>query len=171
MHTVKVLDLPLTKLRDKGTPIDNVSNYDSSTERCLYLCDMESIRSKRLIFATQLSMLKVVEGSEFDVTRRTMGATKLLDHDMLLFVGEQKENQTLVMQSAADYFLRIDAATIPEKKKGAVGVRGMRLQKNDTLAGVTLLAEGEEAEVTVKGKPVSLQRLHVANRDTKGVKR
>ncbi len=171
MHTVKVLDLPLTKLRDKGTPIDNVSNYDSSTERFLYLCDMEAIKTKRLIFATALSMLKVVEGTEFDVTRRTMGATKLLDHDTLLFVGEQKENQTLVMQTAADYFLRIDTATIPEKKKGAVGVRGMRLQKGDTLTEVTLLSEGDEAEVTVKGKTVSLQRLHVANRDTKGVKR
>ncbi len=171
MHTVKVLDLPMTKLRDKGTPIDNVSNFDSRTERCLYVSDMTSIRTKRLIFATTLSMLKVVEGAEFDVTRRTMGATKLLDHDMLLFVGEQKENQTMVMQTAADYFLRIDTATIPEKKKGAVGVRGMRLQKNDKLTEVTLLSEGEEAEATVKGKPVSLQRLHVANRDTKGVKR
>ena len=30
MHTVKVLDLPMAKLRDKGTPVDNVSNYSSA---------------------------------------------------------------------------------------------------------------------------------------------
>ena len=33
MHTVKVLDLPYGKFRDKGTPVDNVSNYDSKTEQ------------------------------------------------------------------------------------------------------------------------------------------
>ena len=33
------------------------------------------------------------------------------------------------------------------------------------------LHEGEEKEVEVKGKPVALHRLHVGNRDTKGVKK
>ena len=32
LHIIKVLDLPYGKFRDKGTPIDNVSNYDSSKE-------------------------------------------------------------------------------------------------------------------------------------------
>lgn len=171
MHTIKVLDLPMTKLRDKGTPIDNVSNYDSSAERFLYLSDMESIKGKRLIFGTKAAMLKVVSGTEFDVTRRTMGATKLLENDEVLLVGELRENQTLIMQSAADYFLRIETGTIPEKKKGAVGVRGMKLGRGDELAELYLLSEGENVDVSVKGKEISLNRLHIANRDTKGVKR
>ena len=33
MHQVKVLDLPYGKFRDKGLPIDNVSNYDSTQEK------------------------------------------------------------------------------------------------------------------------------------------
>ena len=37
MHLVKVLDLPYGKLRDKGTPVDNVSNYDSSTEQLVFV--------------------------------------------------------------------------------------------------------------------------------------
>lgn len=32
MHQIKVLDLPYGKFRDKGQPIDNVSNYDSTQE-------------------------------------------------------------------------------------------------------------------------------------------
>ncbi len=171
MHTIKTLDLPFGKLRDKGTPIDNVSNYDSSQERFLFLMDMETLKDKKLIFATKSAMLKVVDGSEFDVTRRTMGATKLLPGDMLLLVGELSAPQTLVMQSQSDYFLRIDTATIPEKKKGAVGVRGMRLGKGDALEEVYALGDGESREVTVKGREVSLHRLHVQSRDTKGVKR
>ncbi len=35
MHQVKVLALPYGKFREKGTPIDNVSNYTSSEEQLL----------------------------------------------------------------------------------------------------------------------------------------
>ena len=37
MHTIKMLDLPLCKMKDKGVPIDNVSNFDSKTEDAIYL--------------------------------------------------------------------------------------------------------------------------------------
>ena len=30
-HLIKVLDLPYGKFRDKGKPIDNLCNYDSSS--------------------------------------------------------------------------------------------------------------------------------------------
>ena len=33
MHQVKVLDVAYGKFRDKGTPIDNVSNYSTSEEQ------------------------------------------------------------------------------------------------------------------------------------------
>ena len=32
LHQIKVLDIPFTRFRDKGTPIDNLGNYDSSGE-------------------------------------------------------------------------------------------------------------------------------------------
>lgn len=34
MHTVKVMDLPLTRLRDKGVPIDNLSNFPVHRKNC-----------------------------------------------------------------------------------------------------------------------------------------
>ena len=37
MHQIKVLDLPFGKFRDKGLPIDNVSNYDSTQEMIVYI--------------------------------------------------------------------------------------------------------------------------------------
>ena len=39
----------------------------------------------------------------------------------------------MVMRSEKEMFLRIECATIPEKKKSAVGVRGMKLDANDVL--------------------------------------
>ena len=172
MHLLKVLDLPYGKFRDKGTPIDNLSNYNSSEENLVYIAPMADIRQKKLLFGTKMAMLKLVSGAEFDVAKRTTAATKLNEGDMVLFVHPVEESDHIVMQSEKDMFLRIEAGTIPEKKKGAVGVRGMRLASGDQLEAVYLLREEDEpVSVTVKDKKVVLNRLHVANRDTKGVKR
>lgn len=46
MHQIKVLDLPYGKFRDKGQPIDNVSNYDSTQEMVVYMCDELQLRCK-----------------------------------------------------------------------------------------------------------------------------
>ena len=171
MHLLKVLDLPFGKFRDKGTPIDNLSNYNSSEESFVYITNLSAIRDTKLLFGTKTAMLKVVDGAEFDVAKRTTAATKLADGDEVLLVTPLLENQTLVMQSEKDFFLRIDASVIPEKKKGAVGVRGMKLGAGDALAAIYPIIEGESVSVEVKGKEVALNRLHVGNRDTKGTKK
>lgn len=171
LHLLKVLDLPFGKFRDKGTPIDNISNYDSRTENFIYIMNLAAISNTKVIFGTKNAMLKVVDGVEFDVSKRTTAATKLNDGDEVIFVKAFSMEETLVMQSEKDFFLRIDASTIPEKKKGAVGVRGMKLGAGDALTAIYLLSAGEEQSVEVKGKEVALHRLHVANRDTKGTKK
>lgn len=104
-------------------------------------------------------------------SKKTTAATKLGEEDEVLTVCPLEENDTLVMATKKDMFLRIDCAQIPQKKKGAVGVRGMKLAAGDELKSIHVLHEGEEKEVEVKGKPVALHRLHVGNRDTKGVKK
>ena len=171
MQLLKVLDLPYGKFRDKGTPIDNLCNYDSKEENVVYLAGLEHVSSHRMLFGTKYAMIKVVDGMEFVVAKKTTAATKLGEEDEVLTVCPLEENDTLVMATKKDMFLRIDCAQIPQKKKGAVGVRGMKLAAGDELKSIHVLHEGEEKEVEVKGKPVALHRLHVGNRDTKGVKK
>ena len=171
MHLLKVLDLPYGKFRDKGTPIDNLCNYDSKEENVVYLAGLEHVSSHRMLFGTKYAMIKVVDGMEFVVAKKTTAATKLGEEDEVLTVCPLEENDTLVMATKKDMFLRIDCAQIPQKKKGAVGVRGMKLAAGDELKSIHVLHEGEEKEFEVKGKPVALHRLHVGNRDTKGVKK
>lgn len=171
MHLLKVLDLPYGKFRDKGTPIDNLCNYDSKEENVVYLAGLEHVSSHRMLFGTKYAMIKVVDGMEFVVAKKTTAATKLGEEDEVLTVCPLEENDTLVMATKKDMFLRVDCAQIPQKKKGAVGVRGMKLAAGDELKSIHVLHEGEEKEVEVKGKPVALHRLHVGNRDTKGVKK
>lgn len=170
MHQVKVLDLPYGKFRDKGTPIDNVSNYTSAEERIVMVCDAEQMRFAKLLFTTKLGMIKRVEGTEFQVTKRTIAATKLQEEDEVVSVQVINENQQVVLQTKEGFFLRFPAEEVPEKKKGAIGVRGIRLKKTDEVEHAYLFEEGTECKVTYKEKEVSLNRLKAAKRDGTGTK-
>lgn len=172
MHLLKVLDLPFGKFREKGKPIDNISNYDSSSENFVYLEAMGNLLNRKLLFGTKTSMLKLVDGAEFEVGKRTTAATKLAEDDELLFVAPVEAGATLVMESVKGVFLRISLDTVPEKKKMALGVRGMRLSAGDELSAIYYLgAEDTQPQFGGKDKNVALNRLHICNRDTKGVKR
>ena len=170
MHQVKVLDLPHGKFRDKGIPIDNVSNYSSSEEQIVMICEEEQMRYSKLLFATAQGMIKRVDGSEFQVSKRTIAATKLQEEDRLVAVKVVTEQQNVVLQTKNGYFLRFLSADVPEKKKAAVGVRGIKLQKKDELEEVYLFEEGTETKITYGEKTVSLNRLKLARRDGTGTK-
>lgn len=171
LHLMKVMDLPAGRLKDKGNPIDNMSNYDSKTENHVYLASLQSVASGKVVFGTKQGMVKLVDGNEFVVGKKTTAATKLADGDEVLAVRALKGNETMVMRSGKEAFLRIECATIPEKKKAAAGVRGMKLDKGDELKNIYILGDGENETIEVKGKELALNRLHIGNRDTKGVKR
>ena len=170
MHQVKVMDIPYGKFRDKGQPIDNISNYDSTQEEIVYICDSEQMRYAKLLFATKQGMIKKVEGPEFQVTKRTITATKLQPEDEVVKIQVVTENQHIVLQTTDGFFLRFPAAEVTEKKKGAIGVRGIRLKKDDTLTDVYLFEEGTECKISYHEKEVTLNRLKLAKRDGTGTK-
>ena len=170
MHQVKVLDVPYGRFRDKGTPIDNVSNYSTSEEQIVMVCDAEQMRFANLLFATEQGMIKKVEGTEFQVSKRTIAATKLQEDDTLIAVKVVNDSQNVVLQTKNGYFLRFPAEEVPVKKKAAIGVRGIRLQKKDELENVYLFEEGTEAKVPYGEKEVTLNRLKAARRDGQGTK-
>jgi len=170
MHLVRVDDLPFAKLKDKGVPIDNVSNYDSSRERILFISDRAALAGKALLFVSTDGLVKRVEASEFDVGKRTTAATKLADGESLVAVAEISEESQLILESENGYYLRFKAEEIPYKKKAALGVRGMRLASGDRVSGVYLFdsAYGESVHIGEANVPVS--RFKPAKRDGKGTK-
>ena len=148
-----------------------MSNYNSSEEQIVFVCDEGSLSMAKLLFATKQGMLKQVDGSEFQVAKRTIAATKLLEEDEVICVQVVTEGQSIVLQTMNGYFLRFASTEVPEKKKGAVGARGIKLQKKDELEQVYLLEEGVEQKVLYKEKEVTLNRLKLARRDGIGTKR
>ena len=193
LHQIKVKDIPFsTKFRDKGTPIDNLGNYDSSGERIIYLCASERIRQKRLLFVTKLGMMKLVDTSEFDVMKKTVASTKLTDGDELIgiyetdartevlskfnydgTVGEEEvvsSDQNIILQTANGVLLKFPLTDVPQKKKNAVGVRGIKLGSDDYIEDVYILTNGDELSMDYKGKMLDFGKMKMAHRDTKGTK-
>ena len=172
LHIVKFLDLPYGKFRDKGIPLDNVSNYDSDEESIVYINCLGNLLGRHLLFVNSQGMLKVVDGEEFDVSKRTTAATKLNQDEKLLTVQmlSETEGESIVLQTEKGMYLRFLAADVPKKKKGAIGVRGMKITPLDQLKAVFLLGQ-EEKTIVEKDRQIMLHRLRIASRDQKGVKK
>ena len=170
MHSIKVADIPLVRFRDKGTPADNLSNYDSAQERLLYVAPLASVKENTLLFVTAASMCKLVSGAEFDVAKRTIVSTKLAEEDSLIFVGSADEMEQVVFQSEGGYFLRFQKQDISAMKKTSIGVRGMKLAEGDKLDHAYLLESRQEYTITYHDKPYVLNRIKLSKRDSKGIK-
>ncbi len=208
LHQIKVADIPFGRFRDKGTPIDNLGNYSSAGEEIVFLCCSGLLKGRKLLFVTKKAMMKLVDGSEFEASKRTIAATKLMEGDSIVTIeitdakamplgtnsegvvpegaiaetvtGESEgaeaaiaivSSQDVVLQSENGYFLKFPLVEIPEKKKGAVGVRGMKLDSKDGIDEVYLLPEGADVSIQYKEKEVSLKKLKMAKRDGKGTKK
>ncbi|MDO5146337.1 MAG: DNA topoisomerase (ATP-hydrolyzing) [Eubacteriales bacterium] len=174
MHQVKVQEIPVGRLREKGVPLDNLSNYDSRSERILLLLPERELKEKELLFVTASSLSKIVSGREFLVQKKTVAATKLGEGDVLTAVIpvdiEKKSSSYLVLQSEEGFFLRFPLEEISMKKKMALGVRGMRLGEEDKICHVYLTEAGAGDSIMYKEKELVLQKLKLASRDGKGIK-
>ena len=217
MHSIKIKDVPFVKVKDKGTPVDNLGNYDSKGENIIYICSADDIKNKKLLFTTEQGMMKLVEGSEFDVSKRTVMATKLLENDKVVSIVATGIQQTMlsdgipdddmgmiamsggsgddagqmefdmlmdagmgyedvqtsdivVLQTNDGIFLRFRLEEIPEKKKGAVGVKGIKLNEDDYVSKVYVIDAGDNTVVECNGKQVSLRNLKTNKRGAKGTK-
>ena len=170
LHQVKIADVPLGKLRDKGTPIDNLCKYDGTKEEIVFLTTAASLPGHSFLFATKGALLKQVPGEEFETNNRMVAAAKLTEGDQLVSVQPMDGAREIVLQTDHGVFLRFSAEEIPLQKKNAKGVRGIRLSKGEQLEKVYLLGENTENIAVYKEKQVHLNRLKVSRRDGTGSK-
>ena len=171
LYTLRTSDIPAGKMRDKGVPVDNISNYDTTKEEIVYAAAQETIRLEKVLFVTQKGFVKSVPGTEFDVSKKTVAATKLADEDNILFISEIKDAEFIVLQTAKGMFLRFEIGDIPEQKKTAQGVRGIRLADQDFVENVWLLSRGQKAVINIHDKEIDISKLKLSKRDAKGTKR
>ena len=168
LYQLKVMDVPAGKLRDKGTPIENLSRFDGTKEQIIYLTNAGDMAGKTFVFATRMAMLKQVQAQEFETNNRMVAATKLQEGDALLSVTPVQGETEVVLQTTGGVFLKFMLEEISLLKKNSRGVRGIKLAKGEELEALYLL--GEDKVAHYKGKEVHMNRLKLGKRDGKGSK-
>ncbi len=171
VHTLKAADLPVRKLREKGVPIDNVSNFRISEEEILWVGAQSEIQNQEFFFATASGLVKRVPGSEFVSNVRTIQSTKLLEGDSLIFAAPCDSMTSAVLMSKKGYFLKFPISEASLQKKNAAGVKGMALEDGDSLSGVWLLDGGREFAIDYRGGQLHLNRMKVSKRGGKGIRK
>ena len=170
LHSVKMADVPVRKLKEKGIPIDNISNFTNRDETIAFVCPQSALLDKKIFFATSMGNVKITAGEEFVSTVRTIQATKLSDGDRIISCGFADGAESCVLMTAEGFNLRFLLAEIPEMKKAAAGVRGIKLSDGDEVTAAYLLAASKDFSVDYKGKKLTLNRLKLAKRAGKGTK-
>lgn len=168
LHQIKLVDIPFGKLRDKGTPLDNLSKFDGSKENIIRMSSQEAMAGQKLLFATKMALVKMVPTEEFVTNNRTVASTKLTEGDELILVRPVGEETEVALQTSDGVFLKFPMEEIPEMKKNSRGVRGMKLAENEYLEQVYFV--GEEPVISYKKKEVHLNRMKLGKRDGKGSK-
>ena len=169
MHQIKVMDIPFQKLREKGVPVDNISNYDSSKEDMLFVCSCAEHPEQELIFTTAHGLIKRTPVSEFTTNSKTVAATKLGPEDYLVYVDYYNKKQ-VILRSEKGSFLRFDAEEISTGKKNTLGQKGMALAEEDRIKEVWQVTPGEDTHIQMYEREIELKRIRPSSRGGRGIK-
>lgn len=170
VHTLKASDLPVKRLRDKGIPVDNVSNYSTKDETILWVGPLSQVKGSEFFFVTESGLVKRTLGEEFVSNVRTVASTKLKDQDRVIFAAPCGDMEFAVLKSSDGFFLRFALTEVPLMKKNAAGVKGITLAEDDRTDAAWLLEHAREFSTEYAGRTVSLNRLKLAKRGGKGTK-
>lgn len=135
-HFIKGFDIPICKFKDKGTVLEKISNYVSS-EDILLITPFTNIEQKKLFFGDANGMVKIVDGSEFVASKRTVDSTKKSDVPLLCVAPVGKETD-VAMKTQGGMYIRFKISEVSEMKKASVGVRGIRLKAGDTVTHISI---------------------------------
>ena len=170
MYQIKTTDVPVKKPKDKGIPVDNVSNYKNADEEIIFVCCVEELKDCNLMFLTEQGLIKQVPVNEFETANKTVVGTKLEEGDRLRAVQTVREigSNTLAVWSDNGYFLRFALDDVPVMKKNSKGVRSIKLSKDAVALGMEIITE--DPVVEFKGKEIHLKNLKTGVRGGAGAK-
>lgn len=158
LHQIKVQDIPSGKPKDKGVPIENISNFNGENESGLLFTTSEAMSGRKLLFATKRGLVKIVDASEFETIKKTIASTKLGEGDELVSV-EFLEKSELILVSQDKTYLRFAAEEIPEMKKASAGVRGMKLAEGDAVCQIIQADPVESVKIKLGSRRYGLDKL------------
>ena len=166
MYQIKLDNVPMQKIKDKGKAIDNLCKFNSNEETAVNVFTDKVIKDAYLFMVTKLGLIKYVDTSEFVTQNTKIAGTKLNNKDELAKVLLSYADKDIVIRTNNNLFLRLKPKDIPLLKRAGKGVKGITLKGTDYVIDAYIADKGTKVEVD--GKQVSLDDLKPATRATKG---
>ena len=174
MHQVKMEKVPRCKMKDKGTLIHSLCKMENDEEGLLYV-SFEELFESILLFVTKNGYIKLVSGAEFETGRQMIAATKLDADDEVVGVTMLSASDVLtgtkkvILLTKDGLSLGFPLSEVSELKKTSRGVKGITLEKGDTVAFATVVHPAAET-FEYEGKTLNARRIRNRKRAAKGQK-
>ena len=174
MHQVKMEKVPRCKMKDKGTLIHSLCKMENDEEGLLYV-SFEELFESILLFVTKNGYIKLVSGAEFETGRQMIAATKLDADDevagviMLSASDVLTGTKKVILLTKDGFSLGFPLSEVSELKKTSRGVKGITLEKEDTVAFATVVHPAAET-FEYEGKTLNARRVRNRKRAAKGQK-
>lgn len=174
MHQVKMEKVPRCKMKDKGTLIHSLCKMENDEEGLLYV-SFEELFESILLFVTKNGYIKLVSGAEFETGRQLIAATKLDADDEVVGVTMLSASDVLtgtkkvILLTKDGLSLGFPLGEVSELKKTSRGVKGITLEKGDTVAFATVVHPAAET-FEYEGKTLNARRVRNRKRAAKGQK-
>ena len=170
LYKIKAMDLPMSKLRDKGVPVDNLTKFDSGSEEILLALSEDSMQGSYILMLTKNGYIKKVSSSEFKTNNKQVASTKLNDDDVLVGVKllDARIKTDICVSSSAGYILKFNVSEVNEFKKSTRGEKAITLGYNEFVENLYILSETGIG--IINGKELNLSKVRLSHRGYKGQK-
>jgi DNA gyrase subunit A len=110
----------------------------------------------------------MTNGIEFVTSRKTITCSKMSNDDELVAI-DYSNPQHLIVQSSADFVLRIKLNDIPEQKRNSSGAKCMSLKENEFIKNAYFVLP-EQKEIHINGRKIPVLKIKLCGRATVGQK-
>jgi DNA gyrase subunit A len=142
---LKVYEIPQTSRIAKGTPVVNFLQLLGDEQVASILPLDKAVFSKYLFFATEKGLVKKVELEAFKNVRRSgLIAIKINNDDKLIWVKPTSGSDHVQLVSSQGQAIRFQEDDVREMGRGAAGVHGIRLHKDDSVIGMGIAKTDKE---------------------------
>ncbi|HDO23813.1 MAG TPA: DNA gyrase subunit A, partial [bacterium] len=149
VYQIKMYDLPEGKRATKGKSIMNFISLSGDERVTSVLVFPTTAKKEELnsIMATKNGVIKKVNADSFrDVRRSGIVAIKLQKGDKMRFVHLISRGNDVILATQKGQSVRFKGSDVRVMGRGAGGVRGIKLAKDDELVGADIIKKDEKGQ-------------------------
>ena len=174
VYSMKAYEIPEARRQAKGTAIINLLQLNPEEKITAVIPIRNFTEDNFLILVTKKGVTKKLRLNELQNIRKTgLIAISLREEDELMGVRKTEGDDKIILVTSEGMSIVFDESDVRDMGRTAMGVRAIRLNKDDYLVGMDLVEEDKDLLVISElgyGKRTPLDNYRVQTRGGKGVK-